>query len=79
MVVSVLMKSELYWDFPGGQVAKTACSQCRGPRFDPWSGNYFPHATTKTSYATTRKFPHSTRKIEAPHAATRIPHRQISK
>ena len=47
MVVSVLMKSELYWDFPGGQVAKTACSQCRGPRLDPWSGNL--HATTKTS------------------------------
>ena len=26
-------------DFPGGPVAKTPCSQCRGPRFDPWSGN----------------------------------------
>ena len=20
-----------YWDFPGGPVAKTPCSQCRGP------------------------------------------------
>ena len=27
------------WDFPGGPVAKTLTSQCRGPRFDPWSGN----------------------------------------
>ena len=26
-------------DFPGGPVAKTLCSQCRGTRFDPWSGN----------------------------------------
>ena len=26
-------------DFPGGPVAKTPHSQCRGPRFDPCSGN----------------------------------------
>ena len=26
-------------DFPRGPVAKTPCSQCRGPRFHPWSGN----------------------------------------
>ena len=26
-------------DFPGGPVGKTPCSQCRGPGFDPWSGN----------------------------------------
>ena len=26
-------------DFPGGPVAKALCSQCRGPRFNPWSGN----------------------------------------
>ena len=26
-------------DFPGGAVGKTPCSQCRGPGFDPWSGN----------------------------------------
>ena len=25
-------------DFPGGPVAKT-CAQCRGPGFNPWSGN----------------------------------------
>ena len=26
-------------DFPDGPVAKTLSSQCRGPRFDPWSGS----------------------------------------
>ena len=26
-------------DFPGCPVAKTPRSQCRGPGFDPWSGN----------------------------------------
>ena len=26
-------------DFPGGPVAKTLCSQCKQPRFYPWSGN----------------------------------------
>ena len=26
-------------DFPGGPVAKILCSQCRGPRFNPWSEN----------------------------------------
>ena len=27
------------WDFPDGPVAKPLHYQCRGPRFDPWSGN----------------------------------------
>ena len=26
-------------DLPGSPVGKTLCSQCRGPRFDPWLGN----------------------------------------
>ena len=34
-----VQKWESCWDFPGGPVAKTLHSQCRGPRFDPWSGN----------------------------------------
>ena len=34
-------------DFPGGPVAKTLRSQCRGLRFDPWSGNKISHATAK--------------------------------
>ena len=28
-----------YGDFPGGPVAKVPSSQCRGPRFNPRSGN----------------------------------------
>ena len=36
------------WDFPGGPVAKTPHSQCRGLRFDLWSAKYFLHAATKT-------------------------------
>ena len=34
-------------DFPGGPVAKTLHPQSRGPRFDPWSENWIPHATSK--------------------------------
>ena len=34
-------------NFPGGPVAKTLHSQCRGPGFDPWSGDKIPHVTTK--------------------------------
>ena len=26
-------------------VVKIPCSQCRGCRFDPWSGTKIPHAT----------------------------------
>ena len=35
-------------NFPHGPVAKTLRSQCRLPGFDPWSGNYTPHAVTKS-------------------------------
>ena len=47
-----------YRDFPGGPVAKTLHSQCRGPRFDPWSGNWIPHAKTKSSHATAKEPTH---------------------
>ena len=30
---------ETRWDFLGSPVAITPRSQCRGPEFDPWSGN----------------------------------------
>ena len=33
------LKKEHCWDFPGSPVVKTPSSQCRGHRFDPWSGN----------------------------------------
>ena len=34
-------------DISGGSVAKTLRSQCRGPGFNPWSGNWIPRATAK--------------------------------
>ena len=37
--------------FPGGPVGKTLHFQYRGPRFDLWSGNWIPHATTKSLHA----------------------------
>ena len=41
-------------DFPGGPVAETPGSQCTGLGFDLWSGNYIPHAATKSLQATTK-------------------------
>ena len=40
--------------FPGGPLTKTLCSQCRGPGFDPGSGNKIPQAATERSHATTK-------------------------
>ena len=42
-------------DFSGGPVAKTLCCQWRGHGFDPWSGNYIPHAATKTQCSQKKK------------------------
>ena len=36
------IRSKEVRDFPDGLVAKTPCFQCRGPRFNPWSGNWIP-------------------------------------
>ena len=36
-------------DFPGGPVAKSPCSQYRGPGFDPWSGTVFHMLQLKMS------------------------------
>ena len=44
--ISILKEAK--GDFSGGPVAGTLCSQCRGPRFNPWSENYIPHTATKT-------------------------------
>ena len=38
-LVRVLHKISHHGVFPGGTVVKTPHSQCRGPRFNPWSGN----------------------------------------
>ena len=41
-------------DFLGGPVAKTLCSRCRGPRFNPWSEDWILQATLKILRATTK-------------------------
>jgi len=33
------IKATMSWDFPGGPVAENLHTQCRGPGFDPCSGN----------------------------------------
>ena len=43
-------------DFPGGLVAKTLCSQCKGLGSNPWSGNWIPHAATKTQQSQINNF-----------------------
>ena len=43
-------------DFPGGPVAKTPYSQCRGHRFNPWSENKIPHTATKTWWSQIKFF-----------------------
>ena len=44
--INFLPERKLRRDFPGGPVAKTWCSQRRGPGFDSWSGVWSPHAAT---------------------------------
>ena len=43
-------KEQMLWDFLGGPVAKTLCSQRKGT----WSGNQILNAETKSSYATNK-------------------------
>ena len=41
-------------NFPS-PLAKTPCSQCRGPGFHPLSGNQISHAATKTHHSQMEK------------------------
>ena len=38
-LINFLKKKKKIWDLPGDTVARILCSQCRQPRFNPWSGN----------------------------------------
>ena len=42
------VKEKKIRDSPGGPVTKTLSSWCRSAGFDPWLGNWIPHAATKT-------------------------------
>ena len=65
-----------FQDSPGGPVDKTSGSQCRGPGFDPWSGNYIPHGFTN-SYDTAKRS--CMPQLKMPYAATKTRHNQIEK
>ena len=59
-------RSEL-GDFPGGPAVKTPNSLCRALGFDPWSGNWMPHAAMKIPrVATTEKVLQAAAKMEDP-------------
>ena len=53
-------------------MAKTPCSQCRGPRFYFWSKNQIAHATTKDA-------PNATMKTEDPTCCNKTPNGQKKK
>lgn len=40
---------------PGAPVAKTACPQCRGPRFDPLTRKLDPHRPQLSSHAAAKE------------------------
>ena len=48
------VKWDLFRDFPGGPAVTTPLYRCRGPGFDPWSGNQIPYATTKSLNAASK-------------------------
>ena len=61
-----------YWDFPGGPVAKTPCSQCRGSGF-PGRGARSHGPQLKILHAATKK------KKKILHATTKTQCSQINK
>ena len=38
--ISAFLTMPINGDFPGGPVAEASFSQCKRPRFDPWSEDY---------------------------------------
>ena len=50
----VVTETSVKRNFLGVSVAKTPCSQCRGPRFDPYSGNQILDAAAKSLHVTTK-------------------------
>ena len=55
-------------DFPGGPMANSLCSQCRGLRFNPWSGTR-SHMLQVTVHTPQLKIPQAAMKIPRPDAA----------
>ena len=44
----------MYTVHPGGPVARTPRSQCKGPGFNPWSGDQISKASTQSLHAKTK-------------------------
>ena len=61
-VISGFLKREHSQDSPGSPGAKTLPSQGRGPRFETWSGNQIPYATTV--FIPQIKIPHAAAKTQ---------------
>ena len=38
-----------FWKFPDGPVVRAQCFHCRGPGFNPWSGNLRFHKQQSTA------------------------------
>ena len=56
---------------PWGPVAMTLHSQCRGPGFDPWSGNESPRATPERSHAAAETAHMPQRGVKVPSASAK--------
>ncbi|XP_024617327.1 uncharacterized protein LOC112410801 isoform X1 [Neophocaena asiaeorientalis asiaeorientalis] len=71
-----LCRSECSQDFPGGPVAKTSCTQCRGPGSNPGqgTGSHMPQLRVRMPQL---KIPRATMKI--PRAATKTRRSQTNK
>ena len=70
------IKSPCSWDFPGGPVAKTPLSPCRGHGFNHWSGNQIPRAAAEVATCRNldpaqRKNPLKKKKIQPPASSSR--------
>ena len=59
-------------------MAKTPSSQCRGPRFYPWSGNLTPQATIKSIHTLQLEIPRAAVKTEDWRAAARTRYGQVN-
>ena len=54
--IKMELKNVLLSGLPCGRVAKAPRSQYRGPRFDPYSGNWIPRAIAECSHAATKNW-----------------------
>ena len=66
-------------EFPSGPVARTPCSQFRGPGFHLFSGTRSHMPQLKSSHAATKNYRMSQQRLNISCAANKIQHSQINK